>query len=177
MNDTIKINNLYKYLGINLIDNGIQFLRKSFDPVAEIKSYGFIRESLNAIGLTNVVDVDMDIQYKFADWNVWQEILGMVNQILRKIPYLDNFLDCDNYAYFVSSFVPLVFGITCGEAFGKFTNSTTKKEFMHHFNLIISKTGNLYVYDGISGNSCQIIKDQPIKMGIGTYEIQNVKFF
>jgi hypothetical protein len=170
-------NKLYQTLGINLIDNGIWFIRKSFKPYTESKSFGFMRTKLNEAGLTNVIETDMDIRYNLADWDTWQSILAMVNLLLKKIPYVEDYFDCDNYAYFTSSFVPLVFGITCGEAFGKFTNLQTLQQFMHHWNLIIDRIGNVYVYDGMSGNSCQVIKGQPIKMGLGTYEIQTVKFF
>jgi hypothetical protein len=168
---------MWKNFGITLIDQGIQFLKKSFNANVDFQSYGFIRESLNKVGLEKVVDTAMDINYKFTDWSVWQEVLGMVNTILKKTPYIDDYWDCDNHAYFTSSFVPLVFGITCGEAFGKFTNSTSGQQWMHHWNLIIDKQGNVYVYDGMSGNSCQVIKGQPIKMGLGTYQVQTVKFY
>jgi len=173
----INTNNIYQYFGVNLINQGVQFLRKSFNANAESKGAGFIRESLNNVGLFSVVDTEMDLYYLFTDWNVWQTILGMVNQVLGKIPYVSDYFDCDNYAYFTSSLCPLIFGITCGEAFGKFTNSTSGQEFMHHWNLIIDKQGNVYIYDGMSGNSCQVVKGQPIKMGMGVYEIQNIKFF
>jgi len=171
------VNNMWKNFGITLIDQGIQFLRKSFNPNAQVKGFGFIRDSLNSCGLNAVTSTEMDLKYKVVDWAVWQEILAMVNIILKKIPYVDDFWDCENYAYFTSSFVPLVFGITCGEAFGKFTNSTSRQQWMHHWNLIVDKQGNVYVYDGMSGNSCQVVKGQPIKMGLGVYEPQTVKFF
>lgn len=168
---------MWQKLGIECIDNGVQFLRKSFKPYTESKNYGFMKDSLNAAGLTNVVETDMDIRYKVAHWDTWGEILNMVNIILKKIPYLDDYFDCDNYAYFTSSFVPLVFGITCGEAFGKFTNIKTLQQFMHHWNIIIDARGDVHIYDGMSGKTCPVIKGQPIKTDSGIYEIQTVKFF
>jgi hypothetical protein len=177
MTDEVKVNAMFKQLGIGLIDNGVQFLRRSFKTNTESKSFGFIRDRLNYVGLVAVVETDMDLRYKLADWSAWQEILAMVNTILKKIPYVTDFFDCDNYAFFTSSFVPLVFGINCGECFGKFINNSTGQEFMHHWNLIMDRTGNVYMYDGMSGNSCQVFKDQKIKMGMGTYYPQTVKFF
>lgn len=107
-----QVQTLSRTLNTSLIKMGMAGLQKSFklNPFYRTKSEfaGFLTRKGVPASL-------FDAKYKFLYWKDWEQILYWIKLNERK--WLEDFGDCDNFAFFYASLISWLFGVnTIGAA-------------------------------------------------------------
>ncbi len=137
--DTEKQLGIFHRFGHQLIEQGIQFIKKAYKLSPKV----FTRtEVLNFLSQETGIPTSSislaDEKYYVESWAKWEKILDY--DLVDKQQYLSDRFDCDNFSFAYSALATLNYNLnSCGVGFGNIYDSDTKTYmFRHAFNLIIT---------------------------------------
>ena len=155
-----QINQLKKSFGTILLSNGFILLRNAYkvDNFKRVE-YGEIQNLITGV-LGNIPVPVKDLSFYLADWNVWKDFLDSI--LVSEIDYYAERFDCDNYAFLASSLASLFLCLnSCGVLHCTVYELKTGKLVAGHYcNLIVAKSGDLYLFDMNNGGYAPIKKNQ-----------------
>ncbi len=168
---------------LEMVIKGIRGLYNNLNP--SIFSYGKIKETFNASGLSDILTSEMDTNYAFLSIESAEELVWDVMTLINKLAYKLDFTDCDNFAFLTSSLMSFLYGInTCGVCWGEaYNNETGKLIAAHYFNVLITYNSTynkfeLWVLDSLNPGIEKIEVGQQIIINNWRYEnLKNVKYF
>lgn len=134
-------------LGSLMLDNAFVWLRDAFKDATKRRVLaGDIQSIFNANGI-RIPNTQYDLNYYLCSWDFWQKFFEKV--MLKKIPYVSDTFDCDNYSFYVSAMSALYGGVnSCGICNGVvWDKDTGTKVAGHVWNIIPTSDNSIYIYD------------------------------
>lgn len=170
--EKIKINILARTIGTELIKRGISIIRNGndFNPVPG--DLRIINDAFDKIEIPISVD---DIGFMFTNWNNWQEIIKIINIIIRYFPWQEEVGDCDDRSAFACELTVFCFKLnTIGRIYCEV--KTNGKTFLHKANVIVCPDGQLYLWDIDNGGMTAKITSKNIVIGNWNYSLISARF-
>ena len=172
----VKVNKIARAFHLALLDFGVKGLPKDFHLKPEKITYAEMSSLLKDITADQKLNYISlaDSYYYVISWEEWREILRTLIPWLKKIPYIKDRMDCDNFAYLFSSLISLLFGLNSeGVVHGQVNIG-------HFWNaIVVKKDGRfkLFYYDVKRGSYMEHEKGQPIIMKGWHYTPDSYRFF
>jgi hypothetical protein len=89
------INQLAKNTGVILASQGIKMVKSGFDYLQPTEvSFGYIKTTLNSLGLDSVVTTEMDTKYYTSSWTDLSDCLNLAYGIVKNFPWTAEKFDC-----------------------------------------------------------------------------------
>ena len=124
---------------------------------------------------TNLTTHGFDYRYKIITIKEWQEIINIFNQLMEDEPYVSDFRDCDNHAYYFTSWCGWVLKInSAGSVYGKLYHDDGRFIGGHYWNILPTKD-KTYFYDPIKEKIFDFGKEA--KLGDRVYKPEYSYFF
>jgi hypothetical protein len=178
-----QVNKIAKNLGMVLVNAGTKMVRSAFDLKPKIYLSSVIQDTLKKI-LKIPADAQghvscADGKYRIVSWDTWEAIKDL--DLLDQIPWLENYHDCDNFAFqFSSRAAGLYFLNSCGTAFGRLYDDSGKWIGNHAFNIIAIDNGSgleFKIYEPMNDNWAKLTGPR-VRLAHGwTYEPNWTIFF
>ena len=171
--------NTFRSLGATLITSGIQTIQKSYKPVRNPITYGFITNAFINVGL-NIPVAQMDINYLTTTLDIWQDFFEYAKEIAKNFKWTAEYFDCDNRSAFIKTLADCILGVnTCCLGYGVVLHKDTGATlFRHWFDIIVLTDGTLYIFDiDNNGGMVKIEKDKNPVIGNWRYKIESVRAY
>ena len=173
----IKIKALSRSFGTALINSGFGMIKSSYKNLLVVHfPFSHLKDAFDKV--VKIPLIQMDYTYYFTTWKNWDKMLDIIWGIIKNFKWEEDKFDCDNRAKLVSSLCSLFFGMnSCGEVYCKITNIKTGASIRHWTNVIVTATGELYLFDvDNSGLRMKLVPGKPITMGRWHYEFRSARF-
>jgi len=176
MNDkTIKINAIQRQIGTLMVVTGFKMLSKYSDFTTIETSNNKVYQALKDVGITLNFS-PKDFRYRYTTWENWQEIIKVINGIVKHFPWLAQYFDCDNRSDLASALISLIYKInTCGKVYCEvFDAETGKSKYLHWANLIVDIDDSVYLWDLDNNRMVQkVVSANPV-MGSNKYSFRQL---
>ena len=174
MNITLQ---MYKRLGVKLVQNGIKMLNIAFNVKLKTMSSGNLKSLLASKGL---------LKTEFPDNKYWYPSIQTMRDILEydwidNKKYILNRFDCSSFSEVFKSHLKEIYGINCIGVVkhSEQVNANTGKHIAwHRFNIIIVDNNGLEVY-ALEPQNDKVVKielNKRLIFGDKEYKIVDIEF-
>lgn len=181
MSDKPQIRQIFRKLGITLINEGRTFCRKAYDFNPTMVYAGPLTTVIQEV-LSPAMSVSTsDLKYYLTSWDFWQWLKDL--DLIDRLKYYYDTFDCDNFAFAFAAEATSCFRLnSCGVAYGAIYSVRTGELIGRHaFNIIITQETDgkhAYCYEPMNDQWAEIKKGQNIDLPHGwRYKPDWVIFF
>ena len=160
----LKLKKIYTNFGIILFQNAIKALRNCYSNLnLQVKPFGFLKDKIGDIRV-----IQRDTDYYLPSTADIYEMIKVIYQLVKDFKWERETFDCDDRAKTVSALFSLIFRTNCcGEAYCSIKG---KKTYYHWTNILVSKEGDVILFDVDNGGRTAIIKDIKSKIHLGKFD-------